>query len=183
MPFFYFYRYDTILFIGSDNMRKCTSNEFEIVYQLLEGSFDEQERRPYREQKELRYREDYEILVDDEIQGFLCIYHCSTFVFVEHFATSPAVRGKGLGKLMMEELLRQYEHIVLEVEPVMEVNQQRRIHFYERLGFTLLPYAYIQPPISKGKKELELHLMSNKECSEEEFEEIKKELYKRVYQV
>lgn len=164
-------------------MRKCTLDEFEQVYQLLVESFDEQERRPYQEQRNLLSRADYEVLVDDELQGILCLYHCTSFIFVEHFATNPKARGKGLGSTMMKELLEKYERVVLEVEPVQEINQQRRIQFYERLGFHMLPYTYVQPPISQGKKELYLHLMSTQVCCEEEFNRIKKELYKRVYQV
>lgn len=46
----------------------------------------------------------------------------------------------------MEEYIRQSgKPVLLEVEPPLGEMEQRRIGFYERLGFHLNPYAYVQP--------------------------------------
>ena len=59
---------------------------------------------------------------------------------------------------------------------------KRRIAFYERNGFFLNKYDYIQPPMSKGKNPVPLLVMtSGGKVSAKRFDEIKKCLYREVY--
>ena len=62
--------------------------------------------------------------------------------------------------------------------------KKRRIGFYERNGFFLNEYPYVQPPISQGRKPVPLMIMtSGAAISEKEFEEIRNTLYKEVYKI
>lgn len=59
---------------------------------------------------------------------------------------------------------------------------QRRIGFYERLGFRLNPFEHVQPPLQKGHPELPLKIMSYPQTlTGEEFALLKEILYTRVY--
>lgn len=51
---------------------------------------------------------------------------------------------------------------MLEVEPPCELQPDtvRRVNFYKRNGFHMLPHDYVQPPYSAGLPEVELKLMS-----------------------
>ena len=74
--------------------------------------------------------------------------------------------------------------ICLEVEfPDNEISR-RRIGFYERNGFVLNNYPYIQPPISEGRNPVPLKIMTtDKGITEEQFNKIRALLYKYVYNV
>ena len=59
---------------------------------------------------------------------------------------------------------------------------RRRIGFYQRGGFVLNPYPYVQPPISAGRNPLPLAIMSApRAIGPEEFEEFRRLVYTRVY--
>lgn len=74
--------------------------------------------------------------------------------------------------------------IVLEVEPPDTDMAQRRISFYERLGFHLNPFEYMQPPLQKGQPELSLKIMSYPQTlTDAEFALYKETLYSKVYKV
>ena len=68
-------------------------------------------------------------------------------------------------------------------KPVPEtVLAARRIAFYERNGFFLNDFPYLQPPLSNGRDPVPLRVMtSGRAVSREEFERIKALLYTRVY--
>ena len=60
--------------------------------------------------------------------------------------------------------------------------EQRRIAFYERNGFCLNDYSYIQPPMTEYTHAIPLKIMSAPEkISEKEFRAIRSELYRYVY--
>ncbi len=42
-------------------------------------------------------------------------------------------------------------HVILEVERVHDTDSQRRISFYERLGYSIVNIDYHQPPYRKGE--------------------------------
>ena len=73
---------------------------------------------------------------------------------------------------------------MLEVEPPNGVLEQRRIGFYERLGFHLTPFDYVQPPLREGQADLPLRIMVYpKPLQDEEFNLFKEILYTEVYKV
>jgi len=73
--------------------------------------------------------------------------------------------------------------IILEVEPPKSIDASRRIHFYERLNFFVLPNFYMQPPYDKKSFLLPMLIMSNDyHFAHKHFEAIKGKLYEEVYQ-
>lgn len=98
-----------------------------------------------------------------QFAGFASYWHFGTFVYVEHLATQPHLRGRGLGKMLVEHVkaIAGGLPLVLEVEPAVDHITSRRIAFYQRLGFTLHSrFAYQQPAYSPLKKPLPLMLMT-----------------------
>lgn len=96
--------------------------------------------------------------------------------FVEHIAVDPGIRGGGLGKkLMLNYIGRSDIPILLEVEPPSGELEQRRIGFYERLGFHLNAYEYNQPPLRTGQADLPLRIMTYpRPINREEFHKYRK---------
>ena len=103
---------------------------------------------------------------------------------MEHLAVSREFRGDGIGGQMMREYIQQsVKPVVLEVELPETDIAKRRIAFYQRLGFQLNGFAYRQPPMRKGHGWYPLMIMSfPSSLTEEEFEPIKKKIYREVYQ-
>lgn len=171
-------------------LRKMADNEFDKVYSIIEKSFPVDEYRPYEEQMELLKHPKYTVYVLPEdtgegIRAFIAVWQFNSFAFIEHFAVDPKYRNNGLGSIILKEISAMLScFICLEVEPEDTDFAKRRIEFYKRNGFILNNYPYHQPPISKGKKEIPLMLMTcPKELTKPEFENIKNTLYKEVYRL
>ena len=161
---------------------------FDEVYSIMEQSFPPDEIRPYDEQKTLLSNEFYKVytLVDG---GRICTvaatWQFDGVLFIEHLATDPELRGRNMGAQMLGFLTGNEKRIVcLEVEPPESELTRRRIAFYERQGFRLNKYSYVQPSISLGRLPVPLMIMTHsKGIAECEFESIKSILYKEVYKV
>lgn len=162
---------------------------FDQVYRLMEQSFPP---------AEFRTREGQAALLDDPryllvpswseegaLAGFMAVWELPPFQFVEHIAVQPALRGRRIG----EGLLTRYAQeagdsgtIVLEVEPPEPGWPGRRVAFYERLGFVLNDYDYVQPPLRGGLAPLPLKLMSyGRALTEAEFRAFRDTVYRHVY--
>lgn len=169
-------------------LEKLRNEEFDRVYRIMETSFPVDERRPFDEQRALLEDPAYQIYVctapgSEAVAAFVAVWEFEPVVFLEHFAVAPQCRNGGLGARMLKELVGQAgKTVCLEVElPETEI-AARRIAFYERNGFFLNEYPYLQPPISKGRSAVPLQIMtSGRPVSEEEFQRIKALLYRRVY--
>ena len=164
--------------------------DFDKVYSIMEESFPIDERRTYEEQKALLDNELYNIYVlydneNDNIKAFIAIWSFDDFAFVEHFAVSSLYRNGGFGALILQEVKKLLSSMIcLEVELPEEEMAKRRIGFYERNGFYYNEYEYMQPAMSKGRKEIPLRIMTSEEkITEKRFEEIRDLLYKYVYNV
>ena len=169
-------------------LQKLKPEDFDKVFQIMELSFPEDEHRTYEEQKELLNNSLYQIyILSDErgenIKAFVAVWEFDEIVYVEHLAVNPEFRNGGLGAMILQELIsRSEKQICLEVEPPKETMAIRRIGFYERNGFFLNEYDYMQPAISKGRKPIPLLIMtSGRKISREEFDRIKTLLYTKVY--
>lgn len=169
-------------------LEKLRNEEFDRVYRIMEASFPEDERRPFDEQRALLEDPAYRLYVckapgSEAVAAFVAVWEFEPVVFLEHFAVAPRCRNGGLGARMLKELVTQADKTVcLEVELPETELAARRIGFYERNGFFLNPYPYLQPPISKGRSAVPLQIMtSGGPVGEEEFQRIKALLYRRVY--
>jgi len=104
----------------------------------------------------------FEILILEEgFLGILLWWQFEHLRYVEHFSISDAHKSKGYGSLVLRDFQSEHQDpILLEVGKPEGKIQQRRISFYQRLGFYLSPYQYIQPAYSKIGNPIPLLLMS-----------------------
>ncbi|AMM52909.1 hypothetical protein TH61_11845 [Rufibacter sp. DG15C] len=162
--------------------------EFAQAWQLYEEAFPAEERRSSHQQLELFQIPEYAfkiVLQEEELIGLLGIWSLAEFSFLEHFAIGQHLRGRGLGKAIINFLKESHlSPIILEVEPPTTTLSQCRISFYQQLGFCLNSFPYQQPPYSSDKPWVPLQLMSfPASLSQEAFTQIRSRLYQTVYQV
>ena len=71
--------------------------------------------------------------------------------------------------------------MILEVERPTNKKTEKRIHFYEKLGFFLNKFNYIIPKLNPDTKMLPLYLMTKKPLTKIEFEEIRDIIHTQIY--
>lgn len=163
---------------------------FEEIYHIYEESFPAIERRTREGQRTVFESPYYRVRVMEEdgvILAFLGYWDLPSCVFVEHLATTEASRGKGYGKVLVEECIAATDKpVFLEIEPITEADPMtgRRAGFYERLGFYVNQFPYEQMPLKEGDAPIALWVMSYGDViSREDFYPFKKEIYHHVYGV
>lgn len=170
-------------------LEQIKSKEFDKIFDIMKGSFPEDEYRNYDEQLSLFDDSDYAVYVlrgeNKSVKAFIAVWNFTEFLYVEHFAVALKFRNEGIGAEILNEVTSNSDKIVcLEVEPPESEMPKRRINFYKRNGFFLNDFPYQQPALSKNKKPLKLFLMTSENTvGKDEFEKIKNVLYHRVYKL
>ncbi|MDD2961005.1 MAG: GNAT family N-acetyltransferase [Muribaculaceae bacterium] len=149
---------------------KKISSENQLIYQiklLYLSAFPKNERRDFDKVIEiLKYNNLFNIFVATDDQnnfcGFISYWEWNDFIYIEHFAVEPELRGNKIGEKMINHFKEiNNKPIILEVEPPTCEIAQRRINFYLRCNFILNSNVeYMQPPYSKGEDFFKLILMS-----------------------
>lgn len=169
-------------------LKKLSPADFDQVYALMACSFPLVERRYYEKQKALLdnpYYVIYALYEGTQVRAFMSLWDFDQFVFFEHFAVHPDCRNGGVGAKMLRDLLDMLQRpVCLEVEPPDTELAQRRIHFYERNGFHLNTYPYMQLPLNPESVPIPLMIMSTPSpLTQDAFEQIRDTLYREVYGV
>lgn len=170
-------------------LTRIYEGEFDKVFALMQESFPSDEYREKSEQFALFVEPEYSVygIVNENygLNAFIAVWNFSEFLFVEHFAVKSQLRGQGLGAKILQEVKEIFNKpLCLEVELPLTHNAERRIEFYKRNAFYYNDYDYTQPPMSKGKNALPLRIMTTEgNITKKQFENIKNELYKKVYKV
>lgn len=108
------------------------------------------------------------------------------WIYIEHLALSDRCRGRGLGSLVVRELINLYRlPVVLEAEPDGSTPEAgARLRFYRRLEFEIHDgYRYVQPPYSEGLPALELWLLTHSLPAGLSLDEVSRCLHTGVYGV
>lgn len=167
-------------------LRNTTDKHFTTAWKLYEDAFPIEERRLLNAQTLVMKKSNYhfDVLIDkNQFIGFLLWWDFETLKYVDHFATSIEKRNQGLGKEILENFMDNSEKpILLEVElPDSSINE-RRIKFYERIGFELNQHYYEVPALIDGQKPLQLLLMSYpKLLSERDVEEFTEKCHPIIF--
>lgn len=145
-------------------LKNISDNYFQKAWELYEDAFPSEERRPLEDQSRILQNENYhfDILIDkDQLIGFILWWDFETHRYIEYFATSVEQRNKGIGKLILNKFIYGNDKpIILEVELPTSSIKERRIKFYERIGFKLNHHYYEMPPLKQHQAPLQLLLMS-----------------------
>lgn len=162
---------------------------FDEIFAIMEASFPVSEFRTCDGQQSLLHHPNYRLFTEQDAKGrtlaFLAAWEFPDLRFVEHIAVDPTLRGGGLGKKLMSDYIACSDiPVLLEVEPPNGEMEQRRIGFYERLGFHLNAYEYVQPPLRAGQADLPLCIMTYpRPINGQEFQRYREILYTEVYKV
>ena len=147
-------------------LERLSSNNFHFfkrAFALYQSSFPVEERRDEREQQRVLTKDAYHfdlIMSNDDFIGVMLYWETEDFVFLEHFATAPELRGKGYGKRALDLLKLKNKTILLEIEPPVDEMTQRRYGFYKKNGFVMNPYHHIQAKYHLGDEDFELKILS-----------------------
>ncbi|MDO4691943.1 MAG: GNAT family N-acetyltransferase [Porphyromonadaceae bacterium] len=165
-----------------------SSTELETLRLAYLESFPTDEQRPWEQllgpiAEEFRFVPIYD---RDEALGFVTLWILGDVVYVEHLMTLPQARGRGLGARVIECILEFCgpRPLVLEVEyEGASAMASRRIGFYHRLGLSIQPIDYLQPPYTSDGASVPLHLMCSRDLPLPALEQVRADLYRYVYRV
>ncbi len=163
------------------------SKEFKNIVELYEASFSSDSRREIVNKKKLLSKENYGLFYITEKKkfiGFLIEWKLPEFYFIEHFAVREDLRGKGYGSEIIKFFIEN-KKVILETEPSANgETAQKKIAFYEKLGFKMNIYKYIQPAYEKHKNPVEYVLMSYPEYinNKVKFMVVEEQLHEMVYE-
>lgn len=173
-------------------LRRITTSdakEYTFVEGLLTEAFPSDEYRDLGQMREYTDSNDrfsvYLIIDSDEYAGFITIWNFEGFIYVEHFAILPSMRNRQLGSRVLAYVDAMVnKSVVLEVEEPEDDLTRRRIGFYQRNGFELLPEEYRQPAYRADSASLPMRIMvKEKSAKNLSMNSIKAALYKHVYGV
>lgn len=172
---------------------------FEEIYAIYQAAFPAAERRTKEGQRAVLGNPAYRMRgicepEDGGAEGALCAFigywELESGIFLEHLATVESCRGKGYGRMLIEECIQEGREkgkpLFLEIEPVDEADPMtgRREAFYHRCGFFTNDFYYEQMPLKEGDKPIPLWVMSWPKAMEEKgFLPYKREIYREVYGV
>ncbi len=171
--------------------RVLTAESLQQIWALYESSFPVDERRAYDQLSLLlsnKYAKIYKFYRANELAGLVVIWEFEAFLFIEHFAVMPKMQNQGIGKNAVSHLIANFQMpILLEVEPPFDAQSERRIKFYEGLGFRMLNLEYMQPAYANNKSEVRMKLMANVDSISnltvnEWISQLKREVYNCQYE-
>ena len=167
-------------------LKKITLDEYDKFFALLESDFCLDERKTKANElkafKESNFSPNF--IYDGEIfVGYVCFWEFENFLFIEHLAISKEMRGTGVGSRFLKEFAENSNKpIILEVElPETEI-AEKRIKFYERLGFVVNQFPYIQPAYQPESNPVDMFVMSyGSSLSKQNFDDYTHKIKKVVY--
>lgn len=137
---------------------------FEASFSLLELSFPPEERRIRADHIRFLRKPDFHccaLTEEGSFRGILFYWETEAFIFLEHFAMLPHLRGHGLGAKALSLLKGTGKPVILEIEPPCDGMTQRRYGFYRRNGFVMNPYFHIQAKLRRADEaDVELKVLS-----------------------
>lgn len=155
-------------------------NAFREIYGV---SFPIFEQRTEAQQEDAfsdsRYHLDCYISRDtDLLLGFIAYWRFDSYTYVEHFAIHPNCRGKGMGGLILKNLIEQESgRVLLEIDPVADDISAARLRFYQSYGFVENQFAHIHPAYRSEYPDHSLVVLSTDgKMTDSEYEEFASDL-------
>jgi len=145
-------------------LNSTDDSRFSQAWELYRESFPIYEQRRLEEQAQAMAQPDYhfEVLYQaGRFVGIMLYWRHMDFVYLEHFAVTPALRGGGLGTKALGLLLDEGARVILEIDPVRDDVSRRRLKFYQGLGLAQNPYKHIHPPYRDGYNGHSLEVLSS----------------------
>lgn len=138
--------------------------QWAIAYRLYEASFPSFEQRSERDYVEALRDERFhaETVWDaDRFVGLVFWWLADEgYVYLEHLAVDPALRGKSYGARILRDLCTRMGRVWLEIDPPVDEISCRRRGFYARNGFFYNEYDYFHPSYQRPPHPHRLMVMS-----------------------
>lgn len=124
---------------------------FERLYSI---SFPLFEQRTRSQQEAAFSRPNYHLRGYEEngfFAGFISYWEFNDYMYIEHFAIDPEIRGMGCGSGILRHFIRSTDKMsLLEIDPITDEVSEARLHFYRKCGFYENPYPHVHPPYRNG---------------------------------
>lgn len=176
--------------MNKQKLNISSQEEVRFVKDLYIKSFPVAERRPFDDVIDLFEENAFftvDILIDEnKYIGFLTYWKFNNFIYAEHFAIDSTLRNTGYGKHAMQLLLGEIVlPVILEVELPTTIIADRRIGFYQRIGFKYWEHIqYQQPSYHSDGQGIPMKLMTFGNIDlDKDLVSIKSKIYKEVYGV
>ncbi|KJU72657.1 GNAT family N-acetyltransferase [Clostridium baratii] len=165
-------------------LKNINDENWNKIWRIYEESFPKHELRNIKEQKEAMNDDEFFCVYakeEETVVGIIFYWEWEQFRYIEHFAVNPNLRGGGYGSKILEEICNDDKITILEIDPVVDEISERRLVFYERLGFKMNKFNHLHPPYKNGDKGHKLKVLSYK-CiiSENQFSDFKNFLENHV---
>jgi ribosomal protein S18 acetylase RimI-like enzyme len=124
------------------NLRKATDNDLDLTYKIKKNALQEYLEMLWGWNEEAQadfHREHYQkwrfevIELQNSPIGYLEIETNEDHIFLANLMILQQFQGQGIGKIVMQELIKNHPNILLEV---LKVNHKAK-RFYEGFGFTV----------------------------------------------
>lgn len=151
--------------ITFERIQSKTHQDLDELFALYVETFPPEERRELKTLEEMLDEKRMYfslILRDNQPVGLIVYWDFGRFIYIEHLALFPHMRGIGIGKEVMQILQKAGSPILLEVEIPYDEQSEVRVNFYNRCGFWKLNIDYLQPPYREGECPLPMMLFSDK---------------------
>lgn len=184
------YKFNNIAYKMKINYQNISVSDslFNDLLSLYELAFPEAERRPIAKYRHIAAAEPrFHICVatlDGAFAGFITYWAILDFVYIEHLAVMPDIRGLGIGRNLLALVAERAggKPIIFEVEPDADEISHKRIVFYQRLGYILHPnFPYIQPAYAPGRDPIELQLMTSTPTTHQRLHQMAEAIKENVY--
>ena len=125
------------------NLRKATDDDLDLTFEIKKNALQEyleilwgwnEKAQKDFHQKEFKKEHFQVIVIQNEPIGYLEIEPFQGHIFLANFMILQQFQGKGMGKIIMQDLIKNNPKIVLEV---LKVNQ-RALKFYQGLNFEIV---------------------------------------------
>ena len=160
----------------------ATCSDFPALYKLIQNSFPPDEYRPENAQLALMDDPRYTLWTNEERTALISVWQFRDFAFIEHFAVTPECRNQGLGAKILGDILSTLScPVCLEAELPETSLARRRLDFYQRNGFIVNPFPYLQPAYTPDRNTVPMTILSTAPLTQDQFEYIQNMLYQEVY--
>lgn len=137
-------------------------------------SFPLHEQRNKSQQEEAFKDKQYRLIIEtneDKLISFIAYWNFKNYVYIEHLAVNPALRGQNKGSKLLEEFAGFISKtIILEIDPPLDGISEKRLKFYEKLDYEANPYIHFHPAYKESLIPHELVVLSlNRKLEKSEY--------------
>lgn len=147
---------------------------YESFREVYTGSFPIHEQRNEAQQTEAFDDRHYNLILktdEDRVISFIGYWDFKSYVYIEHLAVNPELRGQNKGSELLEDFAKfALKPVILEIDPPTDQISKKRLNFYERLDYKTNPYIHFHPAYREELVPHELIVLSrNKELTKGEY--------------